>query len=488
MENEIIKMQEWRDSPIAFIRDFWGLVPERDNDKFIKGKHITWQQHDILLAIEKALKGEAPRRISVVAGHGIGKSTVLSWVTHWFLFTRRNAQIGATSPSANQLFDVLWKEIEVWHKRLPEKMQGFFVWQSSYFRMKEAPETWFARARTGRKENPEAFAGLHGMHVALLGDEASGVPDEIYRAGEGSLTDKDTLVILISNGTRLEGFFYDTHHDDKAHWQTLKFSSLESPIVQDGFAERIKAKYGEDSDEYRFMVLGEFPKGVSMVGGWLPMFSEEDIKNQVMDIGPLMKPALMGVDPSGMGKNKSVWVVRDAFRAKLVGVEAKSSPVSVAEKTVTLATHYEIEPGKVKLDNFGVGANVAQEIALGVRERIHALNVGGKPRDERFLNIRAEMYWLGREWLKKGGRLVRHEDWRQLLTIYYKRSLSGKIQVMSKEEMLRKGWDSPDTADAWALTFVPDEVGHESVRTSDARGGSYSQLTDKEIASMTSIY
>src|SRR3990167_401116 len=241
-------------------------------------------------------------------------TALLDWFIHWFLMTRKNSQIGATSPTADQLFDVLWKEVAVWKSRLPENIQSLFEYSSSHYRIAESTETWFARAKTARKEAPEAFAGLHSDAVALLGDEASGIPNEIYRTGEGSLTNKDTFVILISNFTRLEGYFYDTHNSDIKNWQTFNFSSLDSPIVEQGFAERIAAKYGESSDEYRYMVLGLQPKGENMQDGWLPMFSEDDIQNQVQDVGALTKPAYLGVDPSGYGKNKSAWVVRDAFK------------------------------------------------------------------------------------------------------------------------------------------------------------------------------
>lgn len=478
----------------------WGLTPQplictvlHDHDKpecyamFIKGKHITFQQHLILLGVEKALRGEAPRRISVASGHGVGKDALLAMLTHWFLMTRKDAQIGATAPTADQLFDILWKEIAVWHKRLPEQVQPLFLWGSSYFKIAESPETWFARARTARKENPEAFSGLHGKYVALFGDEASGIDNTIYRSGEGSLTNKDTLVILISNPTRLEGYFYDTHHSDKANWQTFQFSSIDSPIVDPVFPARIAAKYGTDSDEYRFMVQGKFPKGDGMQDGWLPMFSEADIAEQIADIGQFMRPTYLGVDPSGMGKNKSAWAVRDAFKAKIVATEAKSNPVSVAERTVTLAMNYEVKPINVKVDNFGSGANVALEIALGVRERVHAVNVGAKPSEERFLNVRAEMYWKLREWIKKGGKLVRNDGWRELLTIRYNRTLTGKIRVMSKEDMVKKGYDSPDMADALALTFIPDHVGTET--TALPRGSTpSSQMSDEDIAKATNVY
>ena len=90
--------------------------------------------------------------------------------------------------------------------KLPAGFKNLLEIKAERMEFVEDPKQSFAVARTARKEAPEAFAGLHGDYVALWGDEASGVPNEIFRAGEGSLTNKDTLVVLISNPTRLEGY------------------------------------------------------------------------------------------------------------------------------------------------------------------------------------------------------------------------------------------------------------------------------------------
>jgi hypothetical protein len=50
--------KKWQKSPRAFIQDMWKLEVERDNSKFIKGQHITWQQDDILQAVEDALNNK----------------------------------------------------------------------------------------------------------------------------------------------------------------------------------------------------------------------------------------------------------------------------------------------------------------------------------------------------------------------------------------------------------------------------------------------
>ena len=438
-------------SPIFFIEYVWGL--KESTGEFIKGKHITNQQAQILRAVEKAIQGEDKRRISVASGHGIGKSATISWLLIWYLFCHKDAQIPTTAPTSDQMHDVLWKEVALWLDRMPKELSQLFEWSSGYVRIKERPETWFARAKTARKENPEALAGVHGDYVMYLIDEASGVPEEIFNTAEGALTGENVLVIMISNPTRLTGYFYDSHHNDKENWQTLQFSSVDSPIVDDEYVARIIAKHGMSSDEYRIRVIGQFPQEDAIDDkGYVPLFVENDIN--ITDEERFISEKRMGIDPSGEGKDKTVWIVRDNFRTKVVAVEKVSNAKSIAQKTLTLMDYYQIKPEDTFLDSFGVGSDVGVELAMAGK-RVKTKNVGDKPTDmETFTNLRAEAFWRLREWTKKGGELVDHEGWDELFSIRYRRELNGKLSIMPKREMKKEGYKSPDHVDALMLTFT----------------------------------
>lgn len=447
------KMQK---SPLFFVECMWGLIPERDNSKYIKGKHLTWQQHDILLAVEEALKG-GKKRISVRSGHGIGKSATLAMLILWYLFCYKDAQVPCTAPTSDQIHDILWKEVAKWLNLMPKPVKDKYEWTNGYIRITESPETWFARAKTARKENPEALAGVHGDFVMYIVDEASGVPEEIFNTAEGALTGDNVLVILISNPTRLIGYFYDSHHKDKESWQTLGFSSIDSPLVDKEYVSRIISKHGEDSDEYKIRVLGEFPREDTMDDkGYIALFSENDIK--ISDTEEFIGERRLGIDPSGEGDDKTVWVIRDNFKAKIVAVEKVSNASSIAQKTMTLMQHYQVKGEHTYIDNFGAGANVAQELALaGIR--VKAINVGDKPSDEEmFLNRRAEASWRVKQWFRKGGELVDHKGWDEILTIRYRKELSGKMKIMGKLEMKKEGIKSPDHYDALMMTFLDPEI------------------------------
>lgn len=493
MDNEVyLKMEQ---SSLYFLKQVWNLVPQKPKPEFKKqfieglklknkdwdtftksvkkewfepfeeGKNITWQQALILTGVDKAIKGEVPLRMSIVSGHGIGKSMTLSILILWFLFVHPDAQVACTSPGREQLYDVLWKEIKKWIDRAYPSIGQMYVWESSHIRMKESSETWFARAKTASKENSEALAGVHADWVMMAVDEASGVDELIFETMEGSLTSGNILVFLISNGTRANGYFFDTHHKDTNRWQNYTFSSLDSPRVDQKYVDAIVEKYGIDSIQYAIRVLGQFPKEDGMDdSGYVPLLQDSAIRTQP-DFGASLtfsEDALLGVDPAGDGDDKTSWVIRDTFKAKKIAEEAKSTAKTIAEKTMTLMLEYGIKPHNVIVDAFGTGMDVGKEIALASRGTINVttVNTGEKCKteddQELYLNMRAEAFYKAKMWLQTGGEIIENGNFKEELKgIRYKRNLAGKIQIMPKLDMKKKyGLKSPNDADAFSLTFL----------------------------------
>lgn len=444
---------------------FCATVNQEWFEEYIDGKHITWQQAIIFYGVDKAIHGDIPLRISIVSGHGIGKSCMLSILILWFLFVHPDCQVACTSPGQQQLYDILWKEIKKWIDRMPRNVSDMYIWESSHIRMKESPQVWFARAKTASKENSEALAGVHADWVMMAVDEASGVDEQIFETMEGSLTSGNILVFLISNGTRANGYFYDTHHKDKDRWQNYKFSSLDSPRVDKKYVQSIIDKYGEDSIQYAIRVKGEFPKEDGMDdSGYIPLLQDKNIitrpdEGQRLRFSP---NSVLGVDPAGDGDDKTSWVIRDNFKAKKLYEESKSTAKSVAERTLTFMNEYNIRPRNVVVDAFGVGADVGKEIAIASKGQVNVttVNTGDKCELDRekdvYLNKRAMCFYEAKKWLQQGGELIENGNFKEeLLGIRYKRNLSGLIQIMPKIDMKKKyGLKSPNDADAFSLTFL----------------------------------
>jgi hypothetical protein len=76
-----------------------------------------------------------------------------------------------------------------------------------------------------------------------------------------------------------------------------------------------------------------------------------------------------------------------------------------------------------------------------------------------YFNLRAQLGWAGREWIRQGGALEPSVEWKQLSKMRYRIAAGKTIQIMSKEEMRLRGLisisESTDIPDAFFLTFFP---------------------------------
>jgi len=69
------------------------------------------------------------------------------------------------------------------------------------------------------------------------------------------------------------------------------------------------------------------------------------------------------------------------------------------------------------------------------------------------------LYDAMRIWFQNGGRIetTDPESWkRELRSIYVQKTVTSKLQVMSKKEMARNKMKSPNMMDALSLSFVDD--------------------------------
>lgn len=465
-----------------------------------KGRNLTWQQTLILIGIEKAVRGESARHLTIRSGHGIGKSATCSWIILWYLFCYYQAQVPCTAPTSQQMHDVLWKELAIWINRMPERFREVYEWQSDYIRVRYDAESWFARARTSTKENTEAIAGVHADHVAIVVDEASGVPEQVFNTAEGALTSGNVLVILISNPTRLTGYFYDSHHKNKADWQRFAFDCEQSPIVDREYVERQEKRHGRNSDEFRIRVAGEFPREEAMDdAGYVALVPS----TRVIVVPSAGRPVfigrrILGIDPSGEGSDEAAFVMRDRFRAEALKTINSTNAREIAELAITMAQDFELLSGDLVIDGFGIGAQVAAEIAIATQGKLEACVVltGHRPKDEEklnanlfarrddemddaaedlYLNLRALLAFRTRAWLLTGGQLVDGQSVdnsafrNEVAVIKYKRSLHGnRIQLMPKPEMQKLRIPSPNRFDALSLTFYR-EIGDGTVQTTEEK-------------------
>lgn len=96
---------------------------------------------------------------------------------------------------------------------------------------------------------------------------------------------------------------------------------------------------------------------------------------------------------------------------------------------------------------------------------------------------RAAMWGALRAWLKIGAIPYDPDLRAQLLAPKYALNNKGKIQLETKEDMMRRGVASPDKADALALTFAyPLAPKDPSVRTKSVAEFEYNPFDQDRMA------
>jgi hypothetical protein len=449
----------WAHDPVAYARQRLGLQP-------------TWQQEAMLRAI--APEGA---KVSVRAGHGLGKSGCLACVIWWFLETRDFAKIPVTGPSSHQLRDVLWSELSKWRRSADAVSQARGdhprVWLSRLFESitervydRSAEGEWFAVARTSSKERPEALSGFHGAPGALLFvlEEASGVLEQTFETSEGALSSPGARVIMVGNPTRNTGSFAASHKQHRSEYTSLHFRSQDSPLVDPEYRPRLARKFGESSNVVRVRADGEFPKQDDDVLISLELTEAALQRDRVPGSGVRR----LGVDVARYGDDRTVLLLRHGPVVEHIAIYSKQDTMVTVGHVVRAAQAWHA--AEVYVDVIGVGAGVYDRLAELQRERklsatVFAVNVAeaapDRPTDQdaQGKSLRDHLWLQTAAWLRDEAPMFAADDEPcedlagELSSVKYAPDSSGRLIIESKDAMKARHLRSPDLADSLIVTF-----------------------------------
>ena len=442
------KIVEWKANPAKFVMDAFGAEP-------------SWQQKELLDAVAE---GTHPG-IAIRSGHGVGKSTVLSWTLAWFLLTRPGAKILATAPTRRQLKDILWAEVSMWlHKAIPVVRDMLTIY-SETIKVQDRND-WWARAvavntAASPEEQAETLAGYHHKHFMALIDEASGVPDPVFNPVEGFLTQEDNFVIMTGNPTRTSGYFWRVFNDEAfgLGWLKLHWNSEESPLVSEDYCARMALKYGKDSDTYRIRVLGEFPQvgTQSLIPiEWIRACVDPDVCEE--KVAEDNAPVFWGLDVALEGADKTALVRRSGNNIYQIDTLDKGDTIKTSNWFLDLYHSAKLKPKFVFVDVTGGAGKgpadiIRRSLPAGVVVDVNVSSSAFQP--EYYYRLRDELWWRVRTGFEfRQWRIPNNERFiRQLANVDFTRlENSGKIKIESKQSMRSRHAASPDEGDAFCLT------------------------------------
>lgn len=306
-----------------------------------------------------------------------------------------------------------------------------------------------------RQQLGNALMGFGAPNI--IEDEAGLIDDDIQSKIMRMLGDStDNFLMKIGNpfyrNHFLQSFNSDRYYKINIDWRQ---GLAEGRITQD-FIDEMR-----EQPNFEIFYENQFPAADAIDSkGWVPLLTDEDIERAMVDeIAPFGQNRLGG-DVAGGGRNYSTMVHRAENVAALVYKKNEPNTMQYVSDFIVMAADKNVREGDSYVDKVGIGRGAADLLAQKIATK--GVNGADKPDDEeRFVNKRAEMFWRTREWILRGGKLLRHPDWMQLAKMKYRTILegkNGKIQMISKEELLRNGVESPDVADAISETFYEPEL------------------------------
>jgi phage terminase large subunit len=445
-------VDQWRESPSFFVRDQFRVEPDR------------WQEG----VLEAFPHNE---RLAMKACKGPGKTALMAWIAWYFLATRREPKIAATSITADNLADNLWSEMAKWRQRSPYLVQHF-EWTKSRIFAKACPETWWMSARswnrsTDQSEQGNTLAGLHADYILFLLDESGGIPDAVMAAAEAALSScREGHIVQAGNPTHLEGPLHRACTSERGLWHLTEITAdpddpQRSSRVTKLWARQQIEKYGRDNPWVLVNVFGRFPPSSlnALIGpeecraATRRCYGESDIRRA---------PRVLGVDVARYGDDASVIFPRQGLQAypplkyrNLDGVEGAGA-VSLKWK--------EWDANAVFIDDTGGwGASWIDQLRRTGREPT-PVGFAGAATAERYANKRTEMYFRAIEWIKSGGALPPEttQGVPELIAALSQTTYGfrgDRLLLEPKDQVKQRLGYSPDDADAFALTFADLDIG-----------------------------
>lgn len=401
----------------------------------------------------------APLRETISSGHGTGKTARVAWLVDWIMSTRPNCKGTITATTFTQLETKTWAAIQTWTKLCLTapwfEVTGTRMYHTSY------RESWFCAPQSCREENSEAFAGQHAADSTsfYVFDESSGVPDKIFEVAEGGLTDGEPMIFLSGNCTKSTGTFHRATFGAERHrWITRVIDSRESQFTNKTQIAEWVQDYGEDSDFVRVRVRGLPPKASD--AQFIPQDWVLDAqKRQVVTFPD--EPLVAGADLAWGGGDDNVVRFRRGLDARgippirIKGEFTRDPNVLTTRLAEVLSKDYDgRKVHTLFLDSAGIAGPIGNRLRqMGYRNVID-VNFGAHSSDPQCRFTRDAMWQAMKTWLINGA-IDKSTDLESDLTGPGLRpDAQQRVWLESKEDMKKRGLDSPDDGDALALTFA----------------------------------
>lgn len=439
------------------------------------GDHVLEQAHRMSQGLPLQVYREARS-----SGRGPGKSAKFGMIAHWHMSTHLGAPTIVAANNETQLRTRTFPEFAVWfgcainsHWFVQETLKitpAKWLLEQIQAPIQKGglgidPKYWYVVGQMWNEDNPDAFAGAHNPYgMLLLFDEASGIPSSIWNTAEGFYTEINPFRfhLAASQMRKRQGRFYEIFHDEKQGqgWDARTISTRGMEGIDQTLIDRQISVYGEDSDFVRVEIDGLAPQTSE------DQFISADAVNAARkndfyhDDG---EPLILGVDP---GKTMAWWFRQGRNARDCCGPSTRGQRKGL--DAVQAAKHIEdllnLFPKTV-----AVCIDCSSDTSMydilrrksWLRSRLHAVKFGAPAydKDSEGATRVFELWKAMKDWLPNG--MIPQDDGakgtptHQMTDRGWKWSgrEESKKRLESKDELFKRGVQSPHDADALCCTF-----------------------------------
>lgn len=423
-------------------------------------------------------------RVVFRCGNEVGKTQVVVCSAVLYAIEILGAQVVSTASVSRQVFDQLIPALKRHSQKFSPDLWKFQDRSIKHFDPEK--KTWSDQYIGFAAEDEHGFQGFHGadgVPLLMILDESQGIKYDIANAAEDRCN-PDFMLICGSPGDP-QGYFYDCETKNAAHYQHFMLPKHECTKskgwwIDDADIERMIAKHGEDNPFIKSTVFAEFS---DIVENALITLSEYD---RCLNNPPAFRPGERhSFSDFAAGRDKNVLAHRNGNRVKIKKKWVDRNTMSAVGEFVTMYAEEGRETGlqaeEISGDADGLGLPMVQRIQE-IGWQINEFHGGKPPRfDDGYKNAIAEVWGEGCNKIKRCEIILPDDlDMKaQILGRKAKRNSSGKLELESKEDMKKRGLNSPDEADAALGSMMPPPLAR-SVQFGESRRQNWREAFDEQ--------
>jgi phage terminase large subunit len=442
--------------------DFYRAV-SRDIYKFCEALRFkpTRQQRELFDAVMKAEHGTGPRWVACKSGQGPGKTTASAIIGLWRAFLAVNALTVVTAPTMRQCREIWLVEARRRIEAADPLVRKLFTVTKTKVEICGRAD-WGVKLVTATKE--ENAQGYHEQNMTVIAEEASGIPREIVTQFKGTLSNPNSFFLMIGNPNSRDCAFFDCFNMQRDLWHTLTWNAedtaREHPDILDPLRNKnLEEEFGRDSDVYRIRVLGEFPHSDPNC-----VISSEDLE-KVCKLERVLRAARLprlvdcggglakqfGIDFARYGGDESTLFRRSGNAIVEWKAWSRREPSDVLDAAFRMQTDAGWKDGEVTYvaDAGGMGQGIMHRF-YQASKRVVEFHNGGAPIEAKRYENRITEAWFHLARMVKGDICALPMDNRliqQLSTRQYYTNKKGLLVLETKDDYMKRGFDSPDRAD-----------------------------------------